>query len=92
MKIAFATLLFTSWAVTAGSMVLPAQESEPDTAARPRQERRPVRRSRPRIDDAPKPGDQAPVFTLESWDGTSETSIESFRGKKPVVLFFGSYT
>ena len=48
------------------------------------------RRNRP--DDAPRVGDMAPVFTLKSLDGESETDLESFRGDKPVVLFFGSYT
>jgi len=43
-------------------------------------------------DAAPKVGDLAPTFKLKSLDGKSETDIASFRGKKPVVLFFGSYT
>lgn len=45
-----------------------------------------------RIDNAPKFGDVAPLFTLESQDGKSKTSLADFKGKKPVVLFFGSYT
>lgn len=43
-------------------------------------------------DNAPKVGDEAPTFTLKSHDGESETSLASFKGEKPVVLFFGSYT
>ena len=43
-------------------------------------------------DNAPKVGDTAPAFSLKSHDGKSETSLASFKGKKPVVLFFGSYT
>ena len=43
-------------------------------------------------DNAPKVGDTAPTFTLQSHDGESETSLASFKGEKPVVLFFGSYT
>jgi len=34
----------------------------------------------------------APTFKLKSLDGTEETDLEQFRGKKPMVLFFGSYT
>ena len=45
-----------------------------------------------RDDDAPKVGDVAPVFTIRSLDGKSETDLGSFKGKKPVLLFFGSYT
>jgi len=46
----------------------------------------------PRVDKGPKAGTVAPVFTLKSLDGKEEFDLESFRGKKPVVLFFGSYT
>ncbi len=49
-------------------------------------------RSWGREDNAPKVGDIAPTFKLKSLDGTEETDLEQFRGKKPMVLFFGSYT
>ncbi|MCZ6767327.1 MAG: hypothetical protein O7D32_10400 [bacterium] len=45
-----------------------------------------------REDNAPKVGDVAPTFKLSTLDGDDETDLESFRGEKPVVLFFGSYT
>ncbi len=45
-----------------------------------------------REDNAPKTGDAAPSFKLSTLDGEDETDLESFRDKKPVVLFFGSYT
>ncbi len=37
-------------------------------------------------------GDPAPDFRLRTLDKTSEVSLSSFRGSKPVVLIFGSYT
>ncbi len=37
-------------------------------------------------------GDMAPTFKLKSLDGKDETDLEKFRGKKPVILFFGSYS
>lgn len=37
-------------------------------------------------------GDQAPDFRLRTLDKTAEVSLSSFRGSKPVVLIFGSYT
>ena len=40
----------------------------------------------------PKIGDVAPVFALSSLDGKKETDLKSFRGKRPVILIFGSYT
>lgn len=39
-----------------------------------------------------KVGDIAPSFKLKSLDGDSETDLADFRGKKPVVLIFGSYS
>ncbi|HET9530364.1 MAG TPA: hypothetical protein VFQ92_08440 [Blastocatellia bacterium] len=39
-----------------------------------------------------KPGDYAPDFTLETYDKKSAVQLSSFRGHKPVVLVFGSYT
>jgi len=46
----------------------------------------------PKDDDAPKVGQMAPAFKLKSLDGKSDTELASFKGKRPVVLFFGSYT
>jgi hypothetical protein len=39
-----------------------------------------------------KVGDAAPDFNLETYDGKSRVQLSSSRGKKPVVLVFGSYT
>jgi peroxiredoxin len=39
-----------------------------------------------------KVGDAAPDFTLATHDHTSQVTLSSFRGQKPVVLVFGSYT
>jgi hypothetical protein len=37
-------------------------------------------------------GDPAPDFKLPTLDKSSEVELASFRGQKPVVLVFGSYT
>ena len=37
-------------------------------------------------------GDLAPTFKLKSLDGREETDLEKFRGKRPVILLFGSYS
>lgn len=48
---------------------------------------------RPRqVDKGPKSGVAAPAIKLVSLDGKDEFDLASFKGKKPVVLFFGSYT
>ncbi len=39
-----------------------------------------------------KAGDTAPDLSLETVDHKSRVQLSSFRGKKPVVLVFGSYT
>ncbi|MGI8958507.1 MAG: hypothetical protein ACR2IV_01835 [Bryobacteraceae bacterium] len=37
-------------------------------------------------------GDPAPDFTLPLLDHSSQVTLSSFQGTKPVVLVFGSYT
>ena len=37
-------------------------------------------------------GDEAPDFTLSTHDHASRVSLSSYRGERPVVLVFGSYT
>jgi len=41
---------------------------------------------------APKIGELAPDFTLYDISGKNSITLSDFRGKKPVVLLFGSYT
>lgn len=38
------------------------------------------------------PGDEAPDFTLPQLNRPASVTLSSFRGSKPVVLIFGSYT
>lgn len=42
--------------------------------------------------EGPGLGQRAPDFTLKTQDGKQEISLAQFRGKKPVVLVFGSFT
>jgi AhpC/TSA family/EF hand len=42
--------------------------------------------------DTLKAGDPAPDFTLPDTTGTKEVTLSGFRGKRPVVLIFASYT
>lgn len=44
------------------------------------------------LEDVTKVGELAPDFTLITQDGKSKMSLSDSRGKKPVVLIFGSYT
>jgi hypothetical protein len=39
-----------------------------------------------------RPGDEAPDFDLQTVDKAARVKLSDFRGKKPVVLVFGSYT
>jgi peroxiredoxin len=41
---------------------------------------------------APKAGDPAADFQLCDVDGQQSVRLSDFRGKKPVVLVFGSFT
>lgn len=38
------------------------------------------------------PGDEAPDFDLPTYDHSARIRLSSFRGSRPVVLVFGSYT
>jgi hypothetical protein len=39
-----------------------------------------------------KAGDEAPDFSLETYDNGARVRLSDFKGKKPVALVFGSYT
>ncbi|MBW6473924.1 MAG: redoxin domain-containing protein [Anaerolineaceae bacterium] len=41
---------------------------------------------------APKKGDLAPDFVLHDVNGEKPVRLSDFRGNKPVVLVFGSFT
>ena len=43
-------------------------------------------------ENALKPGMMAPTFTLQSLDGKDTFDLREYRGERPVVLIFGSYT
>jgi len=42
--------------------------------------------------EGPAIGDDAPDFTLKTQDGKRQIRLSQFRGQKPVVLVFGSFT
>jgi cytochrome oxidase Cu insertion factor (SCO1/SenC/PrrC family) len=77
-------MLFAASLVALVAGVACAQE-----AGETKEEPRPQQRQRP---PAPKVGQEAPLFKLASLDGKKETDLKSFRGQRPVILFFGSYT
>jgi len=45
-----------------------------------------------RMPDTLRVGDAAPDFKLKTKDGTRDVQLSGFKGKRPVVLVFGSYT
>ena len=82
------TLLLGCSLLWTGQGILEAQESDSKQDRRSR----PTRNRRAGNDSAPKVGSDAPNFKLKSLDGKSETELATFQGKRPVVLYFGSYT
>ncbi len=40
----------------------------------------------------PKVGEMAPDFELSDYTGSKTVRLSDFRGEKPVVLLFGSFT
>lgn len=45
-----------------------------------------------RVPDKLRVGDEAPDFKLKTKDFTREVELSSFKGKRPVILIFGSYS
>lgn len=43
-------------------------------------------------DGAPQVGDVAYLFKLKTVEGDREVDLASFKGDRPVAIFFGSYT
>ena len=74
------------------ALIIVAATSATLTAQQPAREGAAKAQRTPREDKGPKAGTAAPVFKLMSLDGKESFDLESFKGKKPVVLFFGSYT
>jgi len=72
--------------------VVLAQEGQQKPGLDRQEQYRRMRERMMRDDGAPKVGEKAPTFKLKSLDGKKETNLAGFLGKKPVVLFFGSYT
>jgi Ca2+-binding EF-hand superfamily protein len=66
-------------------------KAAPAKKTRPGEVNTPAAKSE-RVKDTLKVGDLAPDFTLPEPKGTRELTLSSYRGKKPVVLIFGSYT
>ncbi len=62
-----------------------AQEDPPEN-----QRRRPGRPAA--AHKAPEAGQVAPTVTLNSLDGKQTVELANFKGKRPVIMFFGSYT
>jgi hypothetical protein len=42
--------------------------------------------------EGPKVGREAPEFSLKTQDGKKQIKLSDYRGKKPVILVFGSFT
>ena len=51
-----------------------------------------IKEHKDRKDLAPELGAEAPNFKLKMLNSEQEVELASFKGKKPVVLVFGSYT
>ncbi len=72
----------------AGAM---AQDSTPRRPNTP-EERQAMRERMARNDKAPKVGQLAPPIKLNSLDGEKSFDLAANIDKRPVILFFGSYT
>ncbi len=95
MKTHFLTAIFVGFLIAGIGVEADAQRTDRQpqkSRQQPTQRRPPVGRNNTQRDDGLKVGEPAPAFKLKSLDGESETDLATFKNKKPVVLFFGSYT
>ena len=78
-----------------GSLLLLVVQSVEAHNRRPKGKRPGKQQQRPgdlRMPDRLKVGMAAPDFKLKTKDGKRDVRLSSFKGKRPVVLVFGSYT
>ena len=85
-----ALMLAVGWSVPAQADFKPVDEKK-DKPSESRRRRGPPVRER---SDNPslKVGEAAPLFKLKMLDSEKVVDLKSFAEKKPVLLFFGSYT
>lgn len=70
----------------------PAAGKKVRNAGRPGEVITPAARRERITTDRLKVGDKAPDFTLKTPDGKGAVTLSEFRGRRPVVLIFASYT
>ena len=78
------------WLAITGVLALGAMLVVAEAAEAQRQRGR--RKGDLRTPDKLNVGDTAPDFSLKTLDGKETVTLSQFKGKKPVVLIFGSYT
>lgn len=83
-----ALMLAVGWSVPTQADVKPVDEKKDKPAESRRRAPRKERSGKP----APKVGEAAPLFKLKMLDSEKVVDLKSLAEKKPVLLFFGSYT
>lgn len=73
-------------AIGLGAAVPATAAPKPDD--RPSVKKKDKRKRRPAL----RTGEVAPVFKLDLLDSDKKVDLKQFQGKRPVILFFGSYT
>jgi len=76
----------TTWAVAALALCAVAVAQSKEDA------RKMMKGPKDKNDAAPQTGSDAPNFKLKKLGSEETVELASFKGKKPVVLVFGSYT
>jgi hypothetical protein len=85
---AIALMLSVVWSAAAQADVKPADDTKDKPAESGRRGSRGERPGKP----APQVGETAPLFKLKMLDSEKVVDLKRVIKKKPVLLFFGSYT
>lgn len=69
-----------------------AEDRDPGSQGTVESREKALKMMREREAAAPKAGQPAPDFELADPEGKAKVRLSDFKGKRPVVLLFGSYT
>ena len=94
------TILFLMAAMTFAALGLADSNNDPASRFIARMDSAPPQQRVPNWDhikammlrEPPKVGEPAPDFELKTLDGKETIKLSQFKGSRPVVLIFGSYT
>ena len=79
-------MALTAWVLCLACWVPLMGDTKPDEEPKKESKKKADRKQ------APKLGTVAPLFKLKMLDSDKQVDMKGFHGKRPLILFYGSYT